>query len=49
MYRLQSIAINMRVDLRRADIAVSQQFLHDTEIGSAADEMAGEAMPQGVG
>ena len=48
MHCLQSILINMRVNLRGADVAVAQQFLHDAKIGAAADEVSGEAMPQGV-
>ena len=46
--RFQAIAVDVCVNLRRADIAVAQQFLHDTQVRSAADEVAGEAMTQCV-
>ena len=38
----------MRVDLRRADVAVAQEFLDDAQVRPAADQVSGEAMPQRV-
>ena len=37
--RLQSRLIDVRIDLRRLDVAVSQKFLHDAKIRAAAEQM----------
>jgi len=39
---------NMRVDHRRADIAVPQQLLYGPDIVSIFQQMRGERMAQGV-
>ena len=41
---LQPVLIDVRVNLRRADVAVSEQFLNDAKIGPAADEVRGETV-----
>ena len=38
----------MSVDLRRLQAGVTQQFLHHSQIGSAVEEMGGEAVTEGV-
>ena len=38
----ESAAIHMRVDLRRRDVRVPEQFLHHPEIRSAGKQMRGE-------
>lgn len=42
------LAGDMRVDLRRANVAVSEQSLHGARVGSALQEMRSEAMTKGV-
>jgi hypothetical protein len=42
------LLIDMRVDLGGRDIGVSEQFLDDAEIGSVAEKVGGEGMPQEV-
>jgi MFS family permease len=38
----------VRVDHRRADVAVTQQFLHRADVRAALQQMGGEAVAQGV-
>ena len=38
----------MRVDLGRLEMAVAQQLLDRAQVRPALQEMAGEAVPQGV-
>src|SRR5262245_9242316 len=45
----QSPAVDMAVDLCRAQRAVAQQLLDDAEVGSAFQEMRRERVPQVVG
>src|SRR6185437_15296572 len=46
--RLEAILIDVRVDLSGGDVAVAKQFLHDAQVGSAANQMRGKAVPEGV-
>ena len=39
---------DMRVDHRRADITMTEQLLHATNIRAGFQEMRGKAVPQGV-
>ena len=39
----------MRVDLRRGDIGMTKQFLHDTQISAASEHVCGEAVTEHVG
>src|SRR4051794_37176605 len=48
MHRLEAVLIDVSVDLRRRDIAVAKQFLHDAQVGPAADQVRRETMPQHV-
>ena len=41
--------VDVGVDLRGLDVAVAEEFLHDAEIGAAAEEVGGEAVAQGMG
>ena len=36
----------MRIDLRRRNIGMAEQFLHDAEIRAVLQKMAGEGMAQ---
>ena len=49
MNRLQPVLIDVRVDLRRTDVAVAQQLLDDAQVRAAADEVGGEAVPERMG
>jgi hypothetical protein len=40
--------VDVRVDLRRADVGVAERFLHDAEVGSATHDMRRERVSQGV-
>ena len=44
--RRKMLKIQMRIDLRGADIAVSQQFLYGPQILAGLQQMAGKGMPQ---
>lgn len=46
--RAQMHVSNVRVDLRRRDIAMAQQRLHRTRISTMLQEVRGEAMSQRV-
>ena len=37
------------VDRSRGDGGVSEQFLHDADVGAAVEEVGGEGVPQGMG
>ena len=43
---LQVSFIHMGVDLRCADISMSEHFLNNAQIGSAAEQMRCETVPQ---
>lgn len=45
----QSALIDVGVDLRGGDIAVPEEHLDDPEIGTAGEEVRGEAMPEHMG
>ena len=45
----QAVACDVRVDLRRSHIGVSEQLLNSSEIGPPLEEMGGVGVPQGVG
>ena len=42
------VLIDVGINLRRADVAVPEQFLHDAQVGSAADQVGRETVPKGV-
>lgn len=44
----EPIGIDVRVNLRRRDVGMAQQFLDNTQIRAAADEVAGEAVAERV-
>jgi hypothetical protein len=39
---------HVRIDHRRGDVLVSQEFLHGADIGPFLQQVRGKAMPQGV-
>ena len=39
---------HVRIDHRRSDILVSQEFLYGTDIGPLLQQVGGKAVPQGV-
>ena len=43
---LQPLVEHMRIDLRRRDVGMAEQRLHDAEIGAAGEEMRRESVPQ---
>jgi hypothetical protein len=48
MQILQTPASHMGVDLRCREIAVTEQQLHDSEIGTVVDQVRGKCMPKRV-
>ena len=48
MDSFKPLLINMRIDLRRRNIGVTQHFLDDPQIGAVPEEMGREAMPEKV-
>jgi hypothetical protein len=40
--------VDVRVDLRRGDISVPEQFLHDAQVGAAGEHVGGEAVAEHV-
>ena len=44
--RFQPFFQDMRIDLRRRDIGMSEKCLHDTEICAVVEQMAGEGVTQ---
>ena len=49
MDRLQPRCIDMRVNLRRCDVGVAQEFLHLSEICTAGKQVRCKTVTQGVG
>ena len=49
MHALQSRRIDMRIDLRRGDAGVSQEFLNFPQVGAAGEHVGGEAVTERVG
>ena len=49
VYALESRRIDMRIDLRRGDTGVSQQFLHFPQIGASSKHVGGETVTERVG
>ncbi len=47
-HRMATPIQHMRIDLRRADILVPQQFLHSTDVVTTFKQMRGEGMAQGM-
>ena len=47
--RLESASVHMRVDLCGGDVGMPQQFLDDTQIRAAGQQMRGERMSEHVG
>src|SRR5512141_628106 len=48
VYIAKAAALNMRVNLRRADVRVSEQFLYYTKIGAVLQQVSGEAVAEHV-
>ena len=44
----QAVDRDMRVDLGRTEVGVSQEFLHDAQIGAVVEQMGREGMAQHV-
>ena len=47
-YVFETLVENVRVDLGRGNICMTEQCLHDAQIGTIVEEMAGESMAQHV-
>ncbi len=45
---LHALVEHMRVDLRRRDVGVAEQILHDPQVGAVLQQMAGEGMAKDV-
>lgn len=39
-------SVDLRVDLRRADVGVAKEFLHDSQVRAADDQMRREAVAE---
>ncbi len=48
VHRPETLAGDVRIDLCRSHIGVSQQFLNSSEICSSFEQVRGEGVPQGV-
>lgn len=48
MDRLQALLIDVRVNLRRRNIGVSEHFLNDAEIGAVAEQVSRETVAKEV-
>ena len=46
VYFLQAAFIHMGIDLRRADIGMTEHFLNNPQIGSTTEQVCREAVPQ---
>src|SRR5437016_13959777 len=44
----QPAGCDVRIDLRRADVGVSEERLHDAEVGAAGEEVRRERVPERV-
>lgn len=49
MNRLEAVFVDMRINLSRRDIRMSQKFLDDTEVRAALQQMSRERMPERMG
>ena len=49
MHAADLVGVEVGVDLGRADRGVAQHLLDRAQVGAAGDEVAGEAVAQGVG
>ena len=45
---LQPLARDVRVDRRRRDVGVTEQQLHDAQVGAVVEQVRGERVPQHV-
>ena len=48
MHRFQPLLIDMRIDLRRRNIGVTQHFLNNPQIGAVPEQMRRETVPEKV-
>ena len=48
MNLLQALTCDMRINLRRGDVGMTEQQLHHTQIGTVVDQVCGKRMPEGV-
>ena len=48
MHRFQPLLIDMRIDLRRRNIGVTQHFLNNPQIGAVPQQMRRETVPEKV-
>jgi hypothetical protein len=46
---LHTLARDVRIDLRRGQVAVSEQHLNDAQVGTVIEQVRCEGMPQSVG
>src|SRR6185312_11538174 len=49
MHGLEARVVDVGVDLRGVDVAVTQKFLDDAEVRPAAEKVTGETVPQYMG
>ena len=47
-HRAHPLVEHMSVNLRRRNIGVAEQFLHDAQIGAVLQQMAGEGVAQSM-
>ena len=48
VHAAEVLAVHVRVDLRRRDVGVAKEFLHDAQVGPVLQEMAGEGVAENV-
>jgi transposase len=49
VYRFQPFLGDMSIYLRRRNIRMPQQHLHDAQVGAVVQQVAGKGMPQEIG
>ena len=46
MHRFQTLLIDVRINLRRGNIGMTEHFLNDAQIGAIAEQMRGKTVPK---
>ena len=46
MNRVESLLIDVSIDLRGGDIGMAEQFLNDAQVGATAEQVGSEAVAQ---
>ena len=46
MHRFQALLIDVRINLCRGNVGVAEHFLNDAQVGTVAQQMRREAVPE---